>query len=1301
MTRNTPLIFPITWLLFTLIFHGIDTLSGQPIEFKFEYLTPNEGLSQASVIQIIQDKRGFFWFGTRNGLNRYDGYTFTQYYSDPADTNSIPGDVILNLFIDHKDNLWIGTDNGFCMYDRNKDAFINFRHRASYPESLLNGNISYIYQDSYEKFWLGTYGAGLVKFDPDQVSYQIYAYDENNEHSILNNSIHGILEAEDGNLWVATDGGGLNFFDRETEFFTHFVPRADDPKSISNYSIYSIVKDKQGTIWLGTLGDGICRLNYLSGGEINFDRYRPDSDDSRRLMILSMFPDSVHGGLWLGTENGGLDFFNIREKDFYNYHYDEDQLFTLNGNSIQSIYKDKIGNLWLGTYTGGINVNKENRKAFETVSKVPGSKNTLSYNAVTCFYEDPINQLWIGTDGGGLNIYNRETNSFSVYSSKNSSLQSDAILAICSDFYGNIWVAGWGCGLARYDRKNDRFINYDLLEYKLPHNNIFDVESDNRGNIWISYAGDGLVKFNAKSKNAVNYHESNSGLPNNWIFDIEIDQVGNVLIGHALGLSILDPETSRFLNFSTSDSDTNSLSYNLINNIMVAGDSTYWIGTSSGLNHFYPETRQFVRYFTKDGLPNNNVQGIVEDRNRNIWISTNNGISKYNTLLNAFTNYSYADGLQGKGFIRNSCVTLKSGEIVFGGTEGFNIFYPDSLKANTVFPEIVITNFLIFNKPVKIGGKNSPLQKHINECEKIILSHKHSVISFEFAALEYTAPDQNQYAYMLEPFDKDWNEVGTTRTATYTNLDPGEYILTIKASNNDGLWVPEEKYKRLTLIIKPPFYRTIWFIVLMIFFIAGTGALLLRLHFLRLKRVNILLENRVNERTGELQARTLELEEKTELLREKQEEILKQKEKLLAQRDVLEEKNALLVKQQNRILEQNTEIEKHRNELESIVHERTRELANALKRAEESDQLKSAFLANMSHEIRTPMNAIIGFASLLKEDKLSDRERMEFVQIIHKNSESLLVLINDIIDISTIQANQMHLNKEPIDPESMLNHIFQQFNPLAQKKHIELRLNISAIPPNFSLYADELRLTQVISNLVTNSLKFTSKGFVEMGIEFIDQYMTFYVQDTGIGISPANQDQIFERFMKLAEDEKVFYRGTGLGLAISKSLVELWGGKIWFESTEKVGTTFYFTHPISELVIKSGSETNSRIISMPDLTDKTILIAEDEEDNFNLLKAYFSKTGAKLLWAKTGIKALELVRQYSVDLVLMDIKLPEMNGKEATKKIRANDSSLPIIAQTAYTYQHEINEILASGVNDFLIKPIKKSLLAGILKKYL
>jgi signal transduction histidine kinase len=447
--------------------------------------------------------------------------------------------------------------------------------------------------------------------------------------------------------------------------------------------------------------------------------------------------------------------------------------------------------------------------------------------------------------------------------------------------------------------------------------------------------------------------------------------------------------------------------------------------------------------------------------------------------------------------------------------------------------------------------------------------------------------------------------------------------------------------------------------------------------------MNITLEQKVIERTHELQEVNVSLEEQ-------QEEINSQKEELSAQKESLEETNEVLRTTQEEIITQNKELDLHRNKLEYLVESRTAELKEALKKAEESDKLKSSFLANMSHEIRTPMNAIIGFSSLLRDDTFDESLKNKYLNMIINNSESLLVLINDILDLSKIQSNQLTFNNEWYELKLIFTELYSVFQLDEKSKENELILDIQKIKDNSLIFTDVVRLKQVISNLLSNAIKFTPTGIIEFGIYDVSDEITFYVKDNGIGIPENVGDSIFKRFYKLEEDKENLYRGAGLGLAISKSLVDLWGGKLWYKSKEKKGTIFYFTHPLKQNSSIATLETNKEITILPDLHDKTILIVEDEDSNYYLLKAYLHNTEVNILWAKNGKEACKMVETHSIDLILMDIKMPELNGKKAAMLIKQKRPDLPIIAQTAYNQTKIESPDKGILFNSVVSKPISR-----------
>jgi len=1233
-------------------------------DIKFEYITPDDGLSHSSITSILQDKEGFMWFGTMNGLNKFDGYKFVKYYHNPKDSNSIAGDQIDCIFEDSYGELWIGSDGGLSQYDRDRDAFINFRHTEKDPGSLSGQRVYCIYEDVRARLWISAIGKGLNLFDRNKKKFIHFVHNENDPNTLNNDDICSIVDDRNGNIILGTRGLGINILNPESKVITHLIHNALDPLSLPNNDVFVITKDNQGTIWIGTVGGGLCRLNSTKTGKYFFDTFKPPTNDTRRFAILSLCADQK-GCIWVGTENGGLDYFDSKNKTFVNYRNDENNPNSLNNNSVHAIYEDRTGNLWVGTYTGGINVVKKNKKKFSNYRKIPGNPNSLSYNVVKCFFEDDDGTLWIGTDGGGVNLMNRTNGKITHFNSRNTNLRGDVIMAICKDKDNDIWLGGWESGLNLYNRKDKTFSNFTQGKNETLSKNIFDILVDHKGRLWIATSGIGFGLYDKKYNTIVAYNTKNSKLPSDWVLTLAEDYAGNILLGHTNGFSIFNPENETFENYSRKDSDDNMLSNNQTNIILPAHDSTLWIGTINGLNHFNPKNKKFAIYYEQNGLPNNNIDGLVEDDHGYIWISTANGISKFDPKSGSFKNYTLADGLQGKGYIRNSCYKTLKGEILFGGTNGFDIFNPDSLFDNPNIPPVFITDFTIFNKTAKIGETDSPLRKHISQTSKITLSYKQSVFSFEFVALDYTAPDQNQYAYKLEGFENEWNYVGDKRTATYTNLNPGNYTFRVKGSNNDGKW--NEEGISLAITITPPVWDTWLFRIVTIALFLLALIFIFRLHLRNLKKREEQLKIKIKESVNKLQQANYELKER-----------------------------------QDEITTQNEELAKHRSHLEHLVDERTYELESALKKAESSDKLKSSFLANMSHEIRTPMNAIVGFSSLLKDFTLSEDEKHHYIDIINKNCDSLLVLINDILDISKIEANQINIYKTNFNIDNVLTEL-ERFFKMRTSKNLEIKY-IRTLSDVF-IENDAIRFRQIFSNLLTNALKFTESGHIYFGFENLEDNLQFYVSDTGIGIDSSEYNNIFNPFTKLEFGRTKLYRGAGLGLSISKNLVEKMGGKIWVESVFGEGTTFYFSLPNNP---KSAySEDSSGIekdIVSSNFSNINILIAEDEPANYLYLEKALKPTNATIHWAKNGLEAVDMFKNavhIKFDLILMDIKMPILNGIDAFIEIRKLDKYVPIIAQSAYAQEVDQNQAIQIGFSDYLTKPIKPLDLVNVLRKFI
>jgi len=522
----------------------------------------------------------------------------------------------------------------------------------------------------------------------------------------------------------------------------------------------------------------------------------------------------------------------------------------LNNNSIYSLYQDKTGDLWIGTYAGGVNLIDYTKQAFKHYKNLPGNPNSLSYNYVMEFHEDHEGNIWIATDGGGLNKFDTKTGNFEHYNSKNSNLNKDVLPTVYIDSQNNIWIGTWAGGLSLFNRRTKSFLTFTSENSGLSNNNVFDITEDRNGNLWIA-TQNGLNKFNKKDRSFIVYTEENSNLIFNQIEVIKEDNKSNILIGSFQGLSIFNPKTEEFVNYTHDPKNENSISNDFVTSIFEKDSSTLWIATTNGLNKLNRKTKKITRYFKTDGLPNDLIFGIEKDDKGFLWISTNGGLSRFEPKTETFKNYTKEDGLQGSTFIKKSHHKSKDGKIYFGGVNGFNVFDPNDVIDNTAIPPVVLTDFKIFNKPVVIGKNKSPLQKHISVTDELILSYKHSVFSFEFAALDYTSPAKNQYAFMLEGFDKEWNYVENKREVTYTNLNPGTYIFKVKGSNNDNVWNEEET--SLKIVITPPFWMTLWFRISMIILII---MVVYTIHEVRVRNIveyGRKLEIEVAERTQDLE----------------------------------------------------------------------------------------------------------------------------------------------------------------------------------------------------------------------------------------------------------------------------------------------------------------------------------------------------------------------------------------------------------------------------------------------------------------
>jgi ligand-binding sensor domain-containing protein len=843
--------------LLVLIF--FPPLYGRSGSVSFGHISIEQGLSQSSVFSVFQDSKGFLWFGTLDGLNKYDGYKFTVYRSDPRDPNTLSNNTIVRIFEDTEGFLWIGTlGGGVNRFDEASERFIRYRHDPKDSTSLSNDNVRSIMQDSRGTVWIGT-GNGLNRFDAASNSFRRYEAGARSTNGLSNSVIWSIYEApsEPGVLWLGTFDG-LNRFDVSRGSWSVYKHTPSDPGSLSNNYVWSIIAQDSDRLWIGT-NNGLNLFSKKTGRSVRYVRESRSDKSISGNNVWSLWKDRT-GIVYAGTLDGGLNRIvpgkGPADVSFIRYMHDPADPNSLSHNYIWSIYQDRTGIIWLGTDVG-INTLDPNAAKFIHFKSEPFDRYSLSNNEVTAILRDRSGVLWIGTRDG-LNRLDDASGRFIHYRNDPhdpNSISSNYIRSLYEDRRGTLWIGTNGGGLNAFDRRSGTFRNTanGRITSSISSNDITHISEDAGGILWLgTLAGlnrfdplTGKVKFYAKDRN------DSASVSHDYVYTVHQTGDGTMWIGTlGGGLNRFDPAAGRFEHFMENAHDTTSLSNNNVWCIHQDRRGDLWIGTNNGLNKMDRQRKTFTQYGEKDGLVNNVIYGILEDEKGNLWLSSNKGLSRFDPRTGAVRNYTANDGLQSNQFGGNDHFKDSRGYMYFGGINGFNMFYPDSIKDNPHVPPIVITDFLIFNKSVGVGG-DSPLSRSITSTRSITLDHDQNVFSFEFAALHYASPQSNAYAYIMEGFDKEWISAGTRRFVTYTNLDPGRYTFKVTGSNNDGIWNTEGA--SIEIIISPPYWRTWWFISMVVIGILSVIASVIYIqirHLLAIERLRLKIASDLHDDIG-------------------------------------------------------------------------------------------------------------------------------------------------------------------------------------------------------------------------------------------------------------------------------------------------------------------------------------------------------------------------------------------------------------------------------------------------------------------
>ena len=823
---------------------------------RFDNLNVDQGLSQTTVNAIFQDQQGFVWLGTSDGLNRYDGYTFTVYKHDPNDDNSLTGNHIQSIYEAPSEPgvLWIGTENsGLVRLDRETGTFTSYLPDPDDPTSIKTTWITSILEDHTGRFWIGT-AEGLYEMDRETGEFTVHVHEMENPESLSSNNVWALFEDRFGDLWITTKDKGLNKYERSTNTFTSYTHFKDDPTSISDNRVSSIVEDGNGILWVGTI-NGLNRFNRQKDA---FTRYYHEPNNPNSLsdsVILSLgVVDVTPDILWIGTAREGLNRFDTRAGTFTSYQSDPTNNGSLSHNQVRSLMGDHSGVLWIGTSLGGVSLTNNSLGTFKHFQNDPENPNSLSGNMIWSILEDSEGHLWVGTQSAGLNKIDQVTGQVTrfVHDPKNPrTISNNTIRGLLEDQEGNLWIGSMG-GLDKYDKQSGR-----ITRFKRPGSPLqldkYDVAwsllQDSKGTIWMGMNGK-LVKHDPQTGTFKQYlHDEKDpfSVGASTIVTLYETRDGTLWIGSwAHGLNKYDPQTDTFTRYTHDDDDLNSISSNTVLSIAEDDNGCIWVGTIGGLNKFDRDAETFIRFTEQNSdLPANTVNGILVANDGDLWLSSHNGLSRLNPETSEFHNYGIERGLQSREFNSGAFHKASDGELFFGGINGFNAFYPDDIKDNPIPPKVTLTSLKIWNKPIAFS-EHSPFNEHISMARSITLNHNENDLTFDYVGLHYESPKYNSYAYQLEGFDEDWRFVDSRRSAMYTNLPPGDYSFQVRAANSDGVWSTDGT--ALALTINPPWWRTYWaYFGYLLMLVGGVFAVD------RLQRQRVISKERERSRIREMQ----------------------------------------------------------------------------------------------------------------------------------------------------------------------------------------------------------------------------------------------------------------------------------------------------------------------------------------------------------------------------------------------------------------------------------------------------------------